>query len=325
MHHFLFEFITGGGLSGQLLPESLAHEGELMLEALLLDLIRAGHTNISLTRDAGLKPLDNCVTQHIVDADIKGRLSKIVKKGDVVWLIAPETDDCLASYADFFINQGCLLIASSVDSIRLTSSKMLTFQHLKEANIETIETCYLYDPIPASDHGWIIKPDDGAGAENCYFFYDIDELNEFISGNNKNNYLIQPFIPGKHMSMSFIAYQGKARLLACNQQYIEIENEKLKLIAVGINECLDCLKPLSELADHIAHSIPGLAGYVGVDLIMHDKRFSIVEINPRFTTAYVGLSTSLGINVADTIFNVFQSKYLPEIDISSASPMRIDV
>ena len=38
MRHFIFEFITGGGLTGQDLPESLLIEAELMLQSLISEL-----------------------------------------------------------------------------------------------------------------------------------------------------------------------------------------------------------------------------------------------------------------------------------------------
>lgn len=325
MHHFLFEFITGGGLSDQDLPDSLAYEGDLMLRALLNDLVDAGHTNISLTRDSRLAPLTGSITQHIVNKDVKERLAEIIKQDDLVWLIAPEIDDALASYTDFFLGHGCKLIGSSPESIRLASSKFGMFKHLQASNIETIDTRYLNESIPVSNDGWIVKPDDGAGAEGCYFFYDEDELNEFISKSDRDNYVIQPYISGNHMSMSLLIYEKEVVLLGCNQQFIEFEDKKVMLVAVGINECLDCYHSLLLVAKKIAHSVPGLAGYVGVDLIMNDNKVTVVEINPRLTTSYVGLSKSLGVNVADKILNTFLSGNLPELDVSAAQAVRIDL
>lgn len=325
MHHFLFEFITGGGLSDQDLPDSLAYEGDLMLKALLNDLVDAGHTKISLTRDIRLEPLTGNITQYIVNKDVRSRLAEIIKQGDVVWLIAPEIDDALASYADFFLSYGCKLIASSPESIRLASSKSRMFKHLQASNIDTIETCYLNEFIPVSNDGWIVKPDDGAGAEGCYFFHHVDDLNKFTSNLQCKNYLIQPYILGDHMSMSLLIYEKEVILLGCNQQFIEFEGEKVKLVAVGINACLDSYQSMQEIAKKIAYSIPGLAGYIGVDLIMNDNKVTVVEINPRLTTSYVGLSKSLGINVADKILNTFLSGNLPELNVSAAQAVRIDL
>ena len=44
MKHFLFEFITGGGLTGQTLPDSLVREGRMMVKTILKELIACGNT-----------------------------------------------------------------------------------------------------------------------------------------------------------------------------------------------------------------------------------------------------------------------------------------
>jgi predicted ATP-grasp superfamily ATP-dependent carboligase len=48
-------------------------------------------------------------------------------------------------------------------------------------------------------------------------------------------------------------------------------------------------------------AIPGLRGYVGVDLVLSDTDAVLIEINPRLTTAYVGLRRALEQNVAALI------------------------
>ena len=54
---------------------------------------------------------------------------------------------------------------------------------------------------------------------------------------------------------------------------------------------------LQSVADIIAHALPGLWGFVGVDLIL-DPQPRVLEINPRLTTSYVGLREAYGINPA---------------------------
>ena len=50
--------------------------------------------------------------------------------------------------------------------------------------------------------------------------------------------------------------------------------------------------------------VPGLRGYIGVDLILdeHAPGVSVVEINPRLTTSYVGLRAALGQNLMAALF-----------------------
>jgi len=56
---------------------------------------------------------------------------------------------------------------------------------------------------------------------------------------------------------------------------------------------------LSALGRRVARALPGLRGFVGVDLVWHAERGPVaIEVNPRVTCAYAGLSASLGRNLA---------------------------
>ena len=45
-------------------------------------------------------------------------------------------------------------------------------------------------------------------------------------------------------------------------------------------------------------ALPGLRGYVGVDLVLTDAGPVVIEVNPRLTTAYLGVRAVLDENVA---------------------------
>jgi tyramine---L-glutamate ligase len=69
---------------------------------------------------------------------------------------------------------------------------------------------------------------------------------------------------------------------------------------------IDCLplgsgtgRAAAAVSQRLLHAVPGLGGFVGVDLVWHSTRGPvIIEINPRLTTAYFGLSARLGRNLA---------------------------
>ena len=51
---------------------------------------------------------------------------------------------------------------------------------------------------------------------------------------------------------------------------------------------------LDALAQQVAASLPGLRGFVGIDVVWHASRGPVViEVNPRATVAYAGLSARL--------------------------------
>jgi predicted ATP-grasp superfamily ATP-dependent carboligase len=62
---------------------------------------------------------------------------------------------------------------------------------------------------------------------------------------------------------------------------------------------------LRATAAQVARAIPGLRGYVGVDLVWHAVLGPVViEVNPRLTSAYVGLSAALQRNLAAAVLDL---------------------
>lgn len=325
MRHFLFEFITGGGLSGQALPETLIREGEIMIQTLLDELIEAGYSEIVLTRDNRIDPIDKKAEQHIVQQSLEDELPALIKTSDITWLIAPETDESLVTLAELFIKHGKLFIGSTPEAIRIATSKLSSNKRFLDSEINIVETRLLSDAVPESQSGWIVKPDDGVGAESCYFIRDKSHLSEIISAKKDNNFIMQPYIEGTHMSMSLLVFDNDVRLLACNRQYITIKEDAVSLTAIGVNECLYLKNEMMALAKNIVSRISGFAGYIGVDLIESENKLFVLDINPRFTTAYAGLSRSLGCNITAIILDTFLKKKLPDIDLTTAMPIRINL
>ena len=61
-------------------------------------------------------------------------------------------------------------------------------------------------------------------------------------------------------------------------------------------------------SDREPHTVV-LGGFVGIDLVWHDRRGPVaIEINPRVTCAYVGLSRSLGRNLAGEVIAAFEAE-----------------
>jgi hypothetical protein len=62
------------------------------------------------------------------------------------------------------------------------------------------------------------------------------------------------------------------------------------------------------LARRAVEAVPGLLGYVGVDLILGEpddgSRDVVIEINPRLTTSYVGLRAMADVNLAEAMLRV---------------------
>ncbi len=61
--------------------------------------------------------------------------------------------------------------------------------------------------------------------------------------------------------------------------------------------------------------MPGLRGYVGVDLVLGDQadgsQDSVIEINPRLTTSYVGLRALAATNLTETMLRLAREEDVP--------------
>jgi hypothetical protein len=148
MKILVFEYITGGGFNKQELPDSLASEGRLMLNALLDNLrSHAGHGNgidvvvmldsrVNGSINTGgfdtaiIKPEQNCHEEFV----------RLVPHCDAVWPIAPEFDGILQTLCQAVEILGKRLLTSPASAVAVTGNKFNTYQHHKQHHIATLPT-----------------------------------------------------------------------------------------------------------------------------------------------------------------------------------------
>ncbi|MFH0342380.1 MAG: ATP-grasp domain-containing protein [Chromatiales bacterium] len=335
---FVCEYITGGGLAGEALPVALAAAGDSMLRALLDDLRAIPTVKTATTRDPRLVSLDPDIETQVIlpQGSVWERWEQCIEAADAVWPIAPETGGVLERLNRCVLDKNRILIGCHPQAVQVTASKFRTARELKRHHIPVVETAYLNTELPSSDGGWVIKPDDGAGCEETYYFRRAEDvissgkwthgliLNTppFTAGTlalgfpkgssatlpfglGRGSYparevklIVQPYIPGIPASLSVLCYDGSHSLLACNAQRIQITNHRLVYSGVAVNALAHRRHEFEELASRILEAMPGLRGYIGIDLVITESGPIVMEINPRLTEAYVGLRQSLQFNPA---------------------------
>lgn len=316
---FVCEFITGGGLIGQALPDSLVKEGTLMRDSLLYDLSCLPY-QVRTTLDERLsnpKHGGDCIKVSAGD-DVWQVWKEQIKQADAVWLIAPETDGMLhyltqvATHTTLaFLTQNCaipgmegaLILGCGLESIEITSDKLATYLAFKQADILTLPT-YTHENWTKGAGSWLAKPNDGAGCEETVYFDNANSLMHWLIQNKKlETHVIQPFKTGVPASISCVMYRGQAQLLSCNRQLIEMNHHELNYRGSEINGMCQHWQAFERIANDIARAIPDLAGYVGIDVIVDEGEIFVLEINPRLTTSYAGLREAIGANPAELIIN----------------------
>jgi predicted ATP-grasp superfamily ATP-dependent carboligase len=225
-----------------------------------------------------------------------------METADLAWIIAPETDGALLRLNKLARESGCEVIACDDDAVNLTTSKYATSLHLSAHGIPALKSRRLTDQLISSDTGWIVKRDDGAGSDECHFFRDINEYSLWEKQiDNKDKYIQQKFTEGTPASMSVLYAAKETRLLSCNKQLVRIDGNNVAVEKIILNDLHSYQNYLQALAEKIARAIPGLRAYVGIDLILTDSGPLVLEINPRITTSYAGLSVMLNVNLAEII------------------------
>lgn len=352
MKILVFEYITGGGFNKQELPDSLASEGRLMLQALVNNLrSHAEHGNgngITV-----LVMLDDRVNGSINTAgfdtviinqeqDSHKEFARLALLCDTVWPIAPEFDGILQTLCQTVELLGKRLLTSPACAVAITGNKFNTYQQLKQHQIATVPTRMFTSADRGSNsvthdlaqelvefgvakptckvEQWLVKPVDGAGCADNYILTDQQDFEQMHS--RKGDYVIQPHIQGKKTSLSCLFKQGIGWLLCANLQQFNIINQQYQLSKIIVNHDSDS-SVYQDLVDNIARALPELWGYAGIDLIETQEQLLVLEINPRLTTSFVGIDAALGINVAENVLQLLKGQ--PSIKAVCNQPVTIQV
>lgn len=299
---FVYEHITGGGLADQVLPASLVREGNLMLEAMVDDLITIGGMEIVVTRDWRLGPMrEPARTLRVSHGE---NLEVVLRRGlegvDAIWPVAPESDGVLERVCRFATDYGTSVIGCTPGAIQITASKSATADILARHSIAVVPAYRSPAEVPAEYDTLVIKPDDGAGCIETLLL-GRKAASAWWSRHGSPRFVVQPYIAGDALSLSLLCEAGAADIISCNTQRVSVVDGIFEFRGVGVNSDPAGRQGYRGLASAIASAIPGLWGYVGIDLIETSNGPVVVEINPRVTTSYAGLAQALGINTAARI------------------------
>ena len=298
--HLVIEWVTGGGLLGRPLPPGLAAEGAAMAERLATDLADLPNVEVALARDPRLPaPAAPVRPRRPASAGAPWPQWRAwLSAADIFWPIAPETGGAMEGLARLGRSAAARVVASDPATLRLAASKRATARRLAEAGVPAAPTVPLGGEPPPSGAGWAVKPDDGAGAEATLRVRDAPSPAD-VAGLAARGLVVQPWLEGEPLSLSLLCAAGRARLLACNRQLVAVDGRgRVAFEGVVVGGAERHRPALEPVASGVARALPGLFGPVGVDLVLAPGGPVVLEVNPRLTTAYVGLRGALGANPA---------------------------
>lgn len=305
MKIFVYEHITGGGMLDDPQVVALAPEGEMMLRALVDDLTAIPSVEVTVLRDARLAG-DLPASIHTVHKaeEFWPAFHRAADEADAVWPIAPEQDGILARITREVIHCDRMLLGCYPDAVNIATSKFATAKALGRAGIPVIPVYAKESEIPPEVNEIVVKPDDGAGCQDTRLFLSRAELRDWLQAHPDPKRVLQPFVRGEARSLSMLCCDGRARLLACNRQKVEIADGAFRFDGVSVNAIPDGGGRYAELASRVACALSGLWGYCGVDFIETAGGPVVVEVNPRLTTSYTGLRRAIGLNPAKLVLGL---------------------
>ena len=302
---FVFEYVTGGGLYREPLPPSLVGEGELMLLALLSDLSTHPGVELLTMRDARLPALNFPVASVAPAPDFEASWAACLAASDAVWLIAPETGGVLERLSAMVVAAGKRLLGCLPDAVAVTASKYATSRWLGNFGLPVVKTFRPSESLPEQP-SWVAKPDDGAGCSDTRHFSCQTDMRRWLAeGDRMATHIVQPALSGEAASLSMLCLDGRAWLLSCNRQIIALQDGVYSYHGSVLNGMAQHWQNFSALADGVALALPGLAGYIGVDLMVMEDDITVLEINPRLTTSYAGLRQAIECNPAALVLDLF--------------------
>ncbi len=294
---WLHEALSAAGLPAGAGPDEIAMqaEGRAMRDTLAADLatLPGLHLTLALGPDEAPRPGGEAPQPG---ATPLARLCDAARRHDAVWAIAPECGGELLAWAEAVAAAGrARWIGPAPEAIRRATSKGLTLAAWAAAGLRTPAP----DQAPA-DAPWIVKPEDGAGGLHTHRHphraaAEAEAARRRAAGEAVR---VEPWIAGEALSFSLRVPPGGGapELLACNRQCLHWrpaggrDVAELGPVDSGALDADPRRPAWAAWAARAVAALPGLAGFVGIDAVLSPQHGLVgLELNPRLTSAYVGL------------------------------------
>ena len=295
------EFITAGGLaeSAEAEDAELHAQGAAMRNAMLEDLLAIPGLTVACASTAAdsLPAAAAGVARIAADPgeSQENFLRRVSPSFDRVWVVAPETGGMLARLHAAVGPQRWL--GADATAIRVASSKRATRRRQAAFRLTVPCDC---DSLQSPHTAWVVKPDDGVGAQAIRLHEELTAAWRDFAGRLGRGQAatLEAWVEGAALSLSVLSARGGVEVLSVNRQTIDVDAAG-RVVYRGVEHWKSACTELRDLAQTIQLAIPGLSGYWGIDLVLRENRRPVViEVNPRLTCAYAGLSTRLGRNLA---------------------------
>lgn len=307
MRVFVYEYLTALGYGRD--PADPMHpmyrEGRAMRDAVLADFRRLPGVEAFTTQDSG---------ELFTGDDFRAA----VRESDRQVIIAPETLGVLFGLtlvAEMNGNPlGCHHLA-----VELTGDKLALAAHWREHGIRTPATTDR-EPTGCEAFPIVWKPQRGCGSTDTFFLktpLDVTRAKaQLAAGSDPEPMILQELVPGRAASIAFLCGPAGNVPLIPTLQHLS-DDGRFHYLGGELPIPPELADRAVKLGLRAIACVPGLKGYVGVDLVLGDaadgSQDYAIEINPRLTTSYVGLRALADFNPAEAMLRVAEGEPAPEL------------
>lgn len=308
---FVYEFLSGGGVGGGL-HEDVAVEGLAMLLGVSEDFSAAGFNTTTI-----LSPQLKHFSEEFKSRGIEVKQFSFldgVDEADYCLVIAPESGGTLYNLVREVERRGKVHLGPDSTGVALTTDKMETLRLAEDAGLTVPFTLEAGSVKDAVERAWevgfpaVFKPVDGVGCEGVSIAWREDEAERAadlaLKSSGTGKLIVQEYVEGVDASVGVIVGEREARALTLNAQLISRgEGGRLRYEGGYVPLRHRAKGEAFKAAERLASCIPGLRGYVGVDLVLSPRGVFVMEVNPRLTTSYLGVRKVVEENIARYIFD----------------------
>jgi len=246
-----------------------------------------------------------------------------LRRADAALVVAPEESRILERLCRLVERSGRTLLGPSSEAVRFLADKLRTARVLAAAGVPTPRTRVLsfVSARPALRRmrtPFVLKPRDGCGGQGVVVVRlrrQIDAALDVVRrATRRDDLLAQDYVPGAPASVSLVVSAATLDL-GLNSQRLRRGRTPAYLGGETFwphARADEAVAAARAAAESLRDSCAGVRGYLGVDLVIGRTGATVIEVNPRLTTSYVGLRVSIRENLASLIVDAVAGRPLPE-------------
>jgi predicted ATP-grasp superfamily ATP-dependent carboligase len=323
MQVFVYEYTCASGPASDAPSAALQAEGWAMLSALLQDFGRiSGVKILTLLAERYNQKVGGAICRRVQAQEEEFAFRELAGTADFTLVIAPEFNEILRTRCRWVVESEGRLLGPSLDAMQLAGDKLTLSLYLRDRGIPTPESQLFSTGEQCTNHRFPVvwKPRYGAGSQATFLVHNAEDLSACADRARAEGWhgeaLVQPFVPGRSASITFLLGPCGGMPLLPAAQHLS-DDGRFHYLGGSVPLAAGLSARAVRAAQRALETIPDLQGYIGVDLVLgraeDGSEDTVIEINPRPTTSYVGLRALAETNLAEALLRVVIGETLPRL------------